>query len=286
MFANLVSFLNQPYPEHAGFAEILKSSIISAIIVFLFLAVFQPFQLDSLGSDAIKFSFYFGLITFATSLIFECIISFVFKITRTGPSWTFWKWLIMVLALVICIAISNYVFMMIALDRSFQIFQFMGMLQATLAVGIFPCFIIGSITLIRNTKVNQKIADSIDAELIQNDSSSDHATSVNVSLPIKNSTKTFDLDPQRILFIEAMQNYVQIHMLEAEGRVKKEMHRNTISTLEEVLLSHEIKRCHRSYLVNPHMIKEITGNAQGLKIAMKHGEEIVPVSRKYISIFK
>ncbi len=280
MISNFLQFLNQPYPYKTGFLSTIKEALISGLVVFAFLAFFQPFNLHTTGSKAPLIAFQFGIITFLVSIIFEFLINYVFKIKRDQASWTFWKWLALVLVLILFIASANYFYALIILNRDLNLSEFFVMLRSTVAVGIFPAFIAGTLNLNRKTKEFKKIAQSISPKEVIQD------TSVNVFLPIKNSNKTFEIDASKILFLESMQNYVQIHYLDENEQPIKLMHRNTISALEEFLAPHGIKRSHRSYLINPSMIKEVSGNAQGLKLTLSHGEGLVPVSRKYISQFK
>lgn len=280
MITKIKDFFNQPYPDGGGFTNYVKNALIAGLVVFGFLAYFQPYELDQAGGYATRIAFYFGLITMGTSLLVDSIAEYIFKVTREGPTWVFWKWLVSVLFLISCIAVANFLFVIYMVDRNIQVAEFFSMLKSTLAVGIFPTFILGSLTLNRRTRMNQKIAEDISPKDF------DDPTSVNISLPVKNSTKTFEIDASKIIFLEAMQNYVQIYYLHDNAEIKKEMHRNTISALESVLQETPIKRCHRSYLVNANMIQDIKGNAQGLKLEMKFGDGVVPVSRKYIEVFR
>lgn len=280
MISNFIQFLNQPYPEKSGFKDTIKEALISGVVVFAFLAFFQPFDLHSAGPNATSIAFQFGVITVLVCLVFELIISYIFKLRRDQVNWTFWKWLLLVLLLIVFIASANYIYVLNMLGRDLNVAEFSMMLRSTLAVGIFPTFIIGALTLNRKTKEFQKIAQEIHPKEIELD------TSVNVFLPIKNSNKTFELDASKILFLESMQNYVQVHYLNEEDEPTKVMHRNTISALENFLSTNGIRRTHRSYLVNPSMIAQVSGNAQGLKLALKHGDYVVPVSRKYIEEFR
>jgi len=79
-----------------------------------------------------------------------------------------------------------------------------------------------------------------------------------------------------------MQNYVVINDI----TLSKQTFRSTLSKLADELLVYNIVRCHRSYLVNINAIKSVSGNAQGLKLQLKNTEQIIPVSRKYISKIK
>lgn len=278
MFDNVVKFLNQPYPDQDDFQSMIKGAISTVIIVFLILVLFAPFGLSETQSNIFYHPLIFGLISGVTSLLVELFFKYVVKLKRDAEDWKFWKWILSVLFLILIITIPNHYYAVYSFGGGQR--SFLRMAYNTYVVGIFPIIIFGSINLIKNLKANQQIA----AHAIYK--KEDLNASANVSLPIKNSTKTFDIAPGRILYLEAMQNYVLIYYLNVQDQVIKETHRNTISAVEEALSTSGIKRTHRSYLVNPQMISSITGNAQGLKLSLKFAEAIVPVSRKYIHEFK
>ena len=72
-----------------------------------------------------------------------------------------------------------------------------------------------------------------------------------------------------------------------ENKLKKVTHRVTLSSFEIQLKEvSSLVRCHRSYMVNLNKVKNISGNAQGLKLELINHSEIIPVSRKYIPIVK
>jgi len=282
MLHSLKQFLNQPYPDREDFPSIVKGSILAGAIVFLILAVFKPFGLHGSTYSGLLFSFYFGLISMVTAFLYEIFIKHVLKIERDNLQWTLWKWIVVVLILVICIAIANFIFTVYIFDQwNYQFVDFIKMLYSTFVVAIFPIALLGSLNVIRNLKTYKNIASNAQVktkELVQNN---------RVSLPVKNSQKVFDIDVNNLLFVEAMQNYVLIHYLDENKQVRKELHRNTFISVEAVLSKEGLLKTHRSFLVNPEMIEEISGNAQGLKLRIKYAEEaIIPVSRKYVSLFR
>ena len=72
-----------------------------------------------------------------------------------------------------------------------------------------------------------------------------------------------------------------------ENKLKKVTHRVTLLSFEIQLKEvFSLVRCHRSYMVNLNKVKNISGNAQGLKLELINHSEIIPVSRKYIPIVK
>jgi len=42
-------------------------------------------------------------------------------------------------------------------------------------------------------------------------------------------------------------------------------------------------KCHRAFLVNIANIEQAKGNAQGLRLQLKHTDDEIPVSRNYIN---
>ena len=72
-----------------------------------------------------------------------------------------------------------------------------------------------------------------------------------------------------------------------ENTLKKVTYRITLSTFEiQLKEASSLVRCHRSYMVNLKKVKNISGNAQGLRLELINQSEIIPVSRKYIPIVK
>lgn len=278
MLTQIKNFLNQPYPDQDDLGSMVKGGIATALIVFLVLALFAPFGISETGSKIYFHAVCFGLISGVISIIAELFMKYVIKLQRDVPEWTFLRWILSVMFLILMIAIGNYFYAV----KTFGLgnWGFMRMFYSTFVVGIFPIVFFGSYNVIRNLKANQLIAAELKYEDLP------VIASANVSLPIKNSNKTFEINPAKILFLEAMQNYVLIHYLDGSDSIQKETHRNTISAIGAQLDGFGVKRAHRSYLVNPKMIKSITGNAQGLKLELEHCDEIVPVSRKYIKEFR
>jgi DNA-binding LytR/AlgR family response regulator len=93
----------------------------------------------------------------------------------------------------------------------------------------------------------------------------------------------FHLD--QALFLLAAGNYVEI--VSYTDRTTRELLRNTLSNLEIQLSQYQhFFRCHRSYIVNLTKITKVSGNAQGLKLTLKHFDETIPVARNYVEKFR
>ena len=85
-----------------------------------------------------------------------------------------------------------------------------------------------------------------------------------------------------VLSVRAEENYVNIQYLEG-SKLKSYSLRNSMNALEELLQSHGILRCHRSYYVNPAHIRVLRKEKEGVVVAELDIDSIpaVPVSSKY-----
>ena len=280
MLQDIKTFLLQPYPDRDDFKSIALSAFLTSALIFFILFGFRPFDIGR-ADNVFLTSLQFGLITGVVTMVYELSLVHIFKVSREEPSWTFLKWIMSIMVLIVFIAIANYAFMTVRLlDQPFYWMGLWIMLRGTLMIGVFPVVIFGSFKMIRQLKQNQGIAASITT------TATNTPETGAIHLPIQKSTSTWKVQPSDILCVEAQQNYVVI-IYESENEIKREMLRNTLSNIALALAGTSIIRCHRSYLVNQNRIDKISGNAQGLKLFLTDlADMVVPVSRKYISVFR
>ncbi len=285
MFDSIIKFLKQPYPDKDDPISILKSAIATALIVFFVLFIFKPGDIGNAGDDLFKYALYFSFVSFLVVLLYDFFVIHVLNKKRDTPHFKFYHWFTQAILLVVCIAIANFALVSYLFDGVHWNNLF-NVIFSTFVVAIFPIFIFGTLNLIRNLRANQAIAESIDYNVSFKENINNQTKQVEVLLSIKNSQKTYSIKPENLLFVEAMQNYVSLNYLDA-GQLKKETIRTTLSTVLAELNYPPIKQTHRSFLVNCDYIKEISGNAQGLKLILDSTIEFhPPVSRKYISLFR
>lgn len=247
------------------------------LFIFAFLAIIKPFNIDHLGNKALFHAFSYGMLTFTICFIYDLFIQFILKIDREKNTWKFWKWLLVTLGLVLCIAIGNFFLVrFLHQDFNFQISSLFNMIGYTMTLAFFPVIFLGTLQLYKNITRNVSIANDIKIHSKeQND----------VELSFKNKEGFHNLLLNQFLFAEAMQNYIALYKC-IDQVVTKDVHRMTMTNLLSQIENNGIKRCHRSYLINPQKIISVSGNAQGLKLKLENIEMEVPVSRKYIPIIK
>lgn len=100
----------------------------------------------------------------------------------------------------------------------------------------------------------------------------------------ENKNEILRMDKEELLFIKAVENYVEICFVDEEEKVSSVTFRQTLSNVCEQLPF--LEKCHRSYLVNTSSMKEIIGNSQGAKISFIVGEKEIPLSKTYYKQIK
>jgi hypothetical protein len=100
----------------------------------------------------------------------------------------------------------------------------------------------------------------------------------------ENKNEILRLEKEELLFIRAVENYVEICYIDKSKKVSSKTFRQTLSNVCEQVPF--LEKCHRSYLVNLSNIKEIDGNSQGAKISFIVGEKEIPLSKTYYKHIK
>jgi len=274
----LIKIFNEPFPDTVSGKEELKEIIYIGIFVALFLFVFQPFGIRTYDSNTFIICLGFGVITILSAISFHWLGDRVIKLERDIPSWTLWKWIVYVMIFVLYVAFWNWVF--INCIEGGELINWYGlkwMTISTISVGIIPIIFSGILVQVRAQHKNKG-----DASLIQSQLKEELRPVKRLRLFSQNESQQLEVEEDQLFFIEAMQNYVAVHLKEG-GKIEKQLLRNTLSAIEQQLTESTLIRCHRSYLVNVQLIEKVEGNAQGLRLQLKGlaGVE-VPVSRTYI----
>jgi len=198
-------------------------------------------------------------------------------------TWTVRKELSSLFVLFLSAGIVNWLYALIAIPylqaswNTFFLIQFY-----SFEVGLMP--VIAIVLLIENqTLLRKKKSLEIDVEA-SNEISQEIPDSISGLDVI--SVNGIQLLVSEILYLQACQNYVDIH-LHRNGKKEKQMVRITIKILECYLNSYpQFVRCHKSYLVNTSMVELAKGNSQGWVLQLLNCNDPVPVSRNFIPRMK
>lgn len=94
----------------------------------------------------------------------------------------------------------------------------------------------------------------------------------------------FSVLRKELLMIESSDNYVSIYYL-LNDKVKREVLRKTMSSLEALFQGSTMIRCHRSYMVNVEQIEYVKKEGKKLQIKVYAIDNTLPVSNTYNSLF-
>jgi len=140
----------------------------------------------------------------------------------------------------------------------------------TLALGVLP------VTMIVLFRFNQKSVFYLkQAEEIR------RGTPAPDNFPLASANSDPEKMANGFLAAEAFGNYVKVYF-ETEGGYRQEVERTTLAKLVAEKENEGVVRCHRSFAVQPSYVREVSGNAQGLRLLVGKGDLEVPVSRTYL----
>lgn len=273
-FRSLFELLNRPFPEEDSWAVYLWNILLISGFVAGFLYLFQPFGIHAIESHKLLICLGFGAMTFLASLLFDQLNSLIKRLRNSNRTFTFGHWIIQTIGLVFTISLANF-FYARSLFGTLRWEFLPSMIYSTFAIGIFPLFFMGALALIRAERKYQHVADTINQRPPRTNSTSYSAEEQLYSIP-----------KGQIRYVEALQNYVKIGYVSAEGDLIEQTERATLKSVLALVGKGPIVRCHRSYLVNQEAITSTAGNAQGLLLSLRDCEKKIPVSRSYVSIFK
>ncbi|MFZ1808253.1 MAG: LytTR family DNA-binding domain-containing protein [Cyclobacteriaceae bacterium] len=274
-FTALIKILNKPYPEEESWWGYIRKLLIVSVFITFFLFIFQPFGISSLESNVFLICLGFGSMTFAGVIIYELTVGLLLRLSGLTSNWTFGKWILSTLCMILFISIANFIFSRLLIFGDIEWSLLPAMIYGTFMIGIIPITILGGMSLYRQEKKYESIANEYNL--------------TKTGIPVvqkEESVSVFEISAPHIKYIEALQNYVKIGYVNAEGGLKVQTERGTLKEILSKVEGTSIIKCHRSFLVNKDAIVSATGNAQGLLLQLSEGDKPIPVSRSYVASFR
>lgn len=282
----VIQLLKEPYPLNSIRKMTWFAAFVS-VFVFLFLSFFQPFGLSSGTLDGLlKVTSTYGLITFFTIVLGTVAIRNLFPKYFQENHWVFGRELLITMFNFFLIGVfnilySNYMFSIGLNFRGFLFFQLY-----TLGVGFFPIIFYMMIKYTHLLRSNIQTANDLSGSISK--AQTPNCQSQDNKLRIHSELKKDDLeiDGRDLVYAETADNYVAVYHL-VDNSLQKSMVRSTLGRLEtDVEGLPRLVRCHRAFLVNLDFLESFRGNAQGLQLRLKFGQNEIPVSRNMVSKIK
>lgn len=100
----------------------------------------------------------------------------------------------------------------------------------------------------------------------------------------ENKNEILKLSKENILYIKAVENYIEIFFIDSNQQITSRTFRQTLTKAFQQLPF--LVKCHRSYLLNLEHIQNIKGNSQNAKIHLIDFENTIPLSKTYYTQIK
>ncbi len=273
-----MKWLNLPYPLLQKAKNKWLFALLSGLFVFVFLIVFQPFGAAQSIANKYIFLAGFGVSVFLGVATTYFILPKLFREFFRPEKWTIAKEILLQSCCILIISafnsLHNYNWW-----RDIDLYQtFLNFLIITISIGIFP--IIGLIFLKERSLSKRNIQR---ARLLSNQLPPEAVEQTSTVQIQEESVKESPIVMQLSEFVYAQSegNYITIYYLD-DGALMDKLIRLSLKQLEIQLENlSQIKRCHRSYLINTQHITSIDGNARSLTIQLDKVATSIPVSRSF-----
>ncbi|MCI4669667.1 MAG: LytTR family transcriptional regulator DNA-binding domain-containing protein [Bacteroidia bacterium] len=274
---SLKQWLNKSYPLIQKPKDKALLLVGFSLFTWVFLLIYQPFGAAEITENRSLFLMGFGLMVAMGLFITYFLVPRWFSRIFDGEKWQIKKEILFILLSLLVIAILNYLYnsqIGATFAPQHSLAEFVGI---TVSVGIFP--IIGMVYLVERflSRQNQSRADQLNSRIDKPESLTEKQM-----LQIQSESsraKAFTLNLDDFLFASSDNNYVIVHYLENK-KLKKELIRLSMRKLEQQLSAYsEIKRCHRSYMVNKEKVVKFKGNARSLTLELEQYDLPIPVAR-------
>lgn len=281
----MIDKLKQPFP-FIPFKTVLKRGALIGSFVFLFLSIFQPFGMQGIVEDAIKLYIFagFGIITFISVIVLGGFGRLIFPNHYKESKWTLGKEVFHVMINFLIIGACNFWYSVFVFNFEVNFLTFLSFEAITLLIGGIPFSIIALMQYTRLLKENLSKASSFNYQLQEHHNETDFKE-ITIQSDLKEESLT--LNSNQLIYASSADNYIEVYYLNNEVLAPKKVLRLTLKNFEEQAVNFKPwVRCHRGFFVNLNHVKDFTGNAQGLKLRLKHIDEQIPVSRKYVNSVK
>ncbi|MFN3528905.1 MAG: LytR/AlgR family response regulator transcription factor [Bacteroidia bacterium] len=277
----MFQLLRQPYPLSESPAARWRISVLFGIFVSLFLLVFQPFGFDQIPSRKLLHAINYGLVCFGIMVVTNIIVVRLFPRYFLENSWTTGKQIVLTMFTIGLIGWGNALYTSYAFGLKLPGKSILHFELITLAIGIFPV----SASYIFNQLLLQRRYQTGAIQL--NQQFKPRALSEErLVLRGENQDEELQLSSQELYYLQAAENYVEIHYL-LDKEHKKILMRGSMRSFESQLAAQDhFLRCHKSFIVNKNRVVGFSGNAQGYRLQLLHLDAEIPVSRSLNSQIK
>lgn len=295
-------FLAKPLAEDFGWRNQVFSSAQGGLYVFLFLYFFIPIRFAPGQSRVPMLALLAGGVAVAT-FVANFVVPRLLPRLYDEDRWTIGRFSLHTVFVLFCISLSNH---LILLATGNETPSFANMFVTVTLIGFFPITLTVLLAQQRQLKrhirqaerLNQVLPTVPSAETSpirspnteptpnQTDSSIATHSTVSISLVPSIGKDRLTLQPEQLLAVESVANYVDVYWLNGSA-LKKTTLRLTLKDVETAVANYSsFFRCHRAFVVNLDAVQHMTGNARGYQLTLHHLSQTIPVSRSFADAFE
>uniref|UniRef100_UPI00404B1B69 LytR/AlgR family response regulator transcription factor n=1 Tax=Fulvivirga sp. TaxID=1931237 RepID=UPI00404B1B69 len=271
--------LNKPHP----FIFNAYSVLIPSVVTFMVLLILRPFEFSTFtNKELILLSAVFAVLVGSIILITVLLVKKALQNT-IEENWTVKKEIFLILFVLVMISLVIFTLFLILNPEANWLNIFNLVVVRTLAISFFPVLILVLYEQNHYQKIQRRQAEQLNQELLKKQHLVAQETN-KVNHPSKavlvaeNEKIALQIDPMDLLFVKSEGNYVEVFYRQ-NGKIHKELIRNSLKAIEEQLSVSVFFRCHNRFLINLHHIQKVEGNARNFELALANIEEKIPVSR-------
>ncbi len=276
----IFSFLYRPYSFSDDLKRNARFILWVSLGMIVFLLLFQPIGIEGLLPKQVFYLFSgFVICTFMLLSLNLLVLPSVLPAMFSGKRWNVLKEILWNIWLAITLAAADLlVYNKVTGTRDLEFFE----IGRILLLGCIPVTILIIVNQDRFFRNYIKNAQDHIRSLV--DKKSELETLIHFDSDYKKDK--LSILPDSLLLIKAADNYINVFYRSKEG-VKNQLIRSSlVKACDTVEAFDFIFRCHRTFIVNIHHVKEIDGNSQGYKLFFDDIDFPALVSQKYMEKFK
>jgi len=277
----LVDWLNKPYPFVAEIKNKFLISFSFGLFIYLFLLIFQPFDIDEIIGSKSIYLLGFGIITILVLLFNYSALPAIFPKFFDLDKWKIKNQIVFILVVIAEIALLNFLYNSYVGYGNPQQHSLIYFVLITVSVGFIPVIMLVFITELFLSKKHQKTALEINSKIQFEKASNKIDNGSAIEIISESKSEHFTISESDLVFIKSEDNYCKVYF-RTKGEIKNQLLRITLKNIEAQLKPfQDIIRNHRSYIVNKKQILKISGNARAYYLHFDGCEETVPISRSF-----
>lgn len=286
----MVPFLKRPYPYYYTQARLSLLALLLFGLAFAFVYFFRPFNVHY---PEHRHSYVVISLIQATLpvLVFYCFFSMMNLLFRDASNPNRWKLGHEILAIALVLPMmgtANFLIRDLIYDNpeNWSLPYLLEEIRNTALVAVLLIFLLIPLNLRRLERKFRSRSAGLNQMIDRSALIGRSGDTVPITTQVKSDD--FSLHPDELLFVRSSGNYSEFFTRSTGNReVMISLKRIPLKQAEDQLRHiREIRRVHRSYLVNARKIIKVSGNAQGLQISLEGCDEKVPVSRGYLDDFR